>query len=135
MLDKELFDLFLGNPFDWDKDFYSFNRDEKDMHPYSIVENAKGGYVITHNILGINKEDLTLSKETEKGVTYLLINGKTKDSVTGKTYSINSRIALDGDALDLNTISAKTQNGLLYITINKKIELPKTKETKRIAID
>ncbi len=130
-----MFDLFdtILNPLDWDKDFYKFNREEKDMHPYSVQVDESGNFIIVHNILGINKEDIKLTKEIEGGNTYILITGSTKDSFTGKTYSINSRFALDDKQLDLSHIKANAKNGLLYIIIpSKKIE---TKETKSIKID
>ena len=130
-----MFDLFdtILNPLNWDKDFYTFNRDEKDMHPYSVHNDENGNFIIVHNILGINKEDIKLTKETENGNTYLLLTGSTKDSVTGKTYSINSRFALDDKQLNLSSIKANAKNGLLYVVISaKKLE---TKKTKEIEID
>mgnify|MGYP003481258011 CR=1 FL=1 len=59
MIDKDL-DCIISNfinPFDWDKTLYKFNRAEKDMNPYSIV-NKKDEVIIVHNILGIDKKDL-----------------------------------------------------------------------------
>ena len=54
-------DLFSVNPFadlfDFDRHFYFFNRDEKDMYPYDVIR-KKDAIVITHNVLGIEKEDL-----------------------------------------------------------------------------
>ena len=57
-----LWDLF--DPFDFDKKFYNFNREEKDMHPYSIL-NKEDATILTHNVLGLNKEDIQLSKKKE----------------------------------------------------------------------
>ena len=57
MIDKDL-DCIISNfinPFDWDKTLYKFNRAEKDMNPYSIV-NKKDEVIIVHNILGIDKK-------------------------------------------------------------------------------
>ena len=85
-------DLF--NSFDWDKKNYRFNRDEKDMHPYSII-NKETEVIIVHNILGINKKDLKVSLTKENGSTYILIEGETKDELTEKKYSINSRFFID----------------------------------------
>lgn len=126
-----LVDLFFS-PFDWDKKTYAFNREEKDMHPYNIQTNKERA-LISHNILGINKEDLKIKKEIENGISYLIINGKTIDDITGKEYSINSRFALDDKNLDLSKISATTKNGLLYITIPV-IKENKKKETCDIKI-
>ena len=114
-----LIDSFF--PLDWDKKAYSFNREEKDMHPYSYSQNEKAT-IITHNIVGIDKEDLKISTEYVNGVAQIIITGKTKDSITGKEYSINSKFTLDENKLDLSKIKATAKNGLLYITIPNKIK-------------
>ena len=85
-------DLF--NSFDWDKKNYKFNRDEKDMHPYSIIDNEKE-VIIVHNVLGIDKKDLKISLNKENGNTYILIEGKSIDELTKKEYSISSKFAID----------------------------------------
>ena len=118
--------------FDWDKKNYKFNREEKDMHPYSIKTGEKE-VLITHNILGIDKKDLKITTESENGVTFILIKGKTKDTITDKEYSINSRFNININELDLTGIKATAKNGLLYITIpTKKKEIKK--ESKNIEI-
>ena len=133
MFDED-FNILIDSlfPFDWDKKNYKFNREEKDMHPYSLKTTDKE-VIITHNILGIDKQDLKITRESENGITFILITGKTKDTITGKEYSINSRFNIDINKLDLSGIKATTKNGLLYITIptNKK-ELKK--ESKNIEI-
>ena len=124
---KEFDDIFdlLFPTFDWDKKSYKFNREEKDMHPYSI-KNGEKEVLITHNILGIDKQDLKITKESENGTTFILIKGKTKDAITEKEYSVDSRFALDDSQLDLSLIKATVKNGLLYITIpTKKKEIKK----------
>lgn len=127
--DFDFLDLF--NPFGFDKSFYKFNRDEKDMRPYSILNDKENKIVtITHNVLGLNKEDIKLQKKTEKGVSYIVISGSTVDSVTGKTYTINSRFSVDEDTLDLSKASSTAKNGLLYIKIPyKKVEKKDEKES------
>ena len=119
-------------PLDWDKKNYKFNREEKDMHPYTIKYGEKEMF-ITHNILGIDKKDLKITNESENGKTFISIKGKTKDAVTGKEYSIDSRFALDESQLDLSGIQAMAKNGLLYITIPTKKKETK-KESKNIEI-
>lgn len=127
MFDSELID-FLFEPFDWDKKSYKFNREEKDMHPYSIIKNDKET-IITHNVLGINKEDLKLTRKNENGDSYIVIEGKTKDELTNKEYSVSSRFALDESQLDLSGIKSSVKNGLLYIVIpNKKNKKLKKEE-------
>lgn len=112
-------DLF--NSFDWDKKNYRFNRDEKDMHPYSII-NKETEVIIVHNILGINKKDLKISLTKEDGSTYILIEGETRDELTEKKYSINSRFLINADKLDIKNVTSTTKDGLLYITIPLKSE-------------
>ncbi len=121
-----LLDLFF--PLNWDKKAYAFNRDEKDMHPYSI-QRDDNNVIITHNILGVDKKDLKVSLETVDKVISININGKTKDKITGKEYSVNSNFYLDPASLDINGIKTFASNGLLYMIIPK-LELPKTKPTK-----
>ena len=116
MLDFDnLFDFDeLFNSFDWDKKNYKFNRDEKDMHPYSIIDNEKE-VIIVHNVLGIDKKDLKISLNKESGNTYISIEGKSIDELTKKEYSISSRFALDTTQLDIKNITSTMKNGLLYI--------------------
>ncbi len=131
MFDSELID-FLFEPFDWDKKSYKFNREEKDMHPYSIIKNDKET-IITHNVLGINKEDLKLTRKNENGNSYIVIEGKTKDELTNKEYSVSSRFVLDKSQLDLSGIKSSIKNGLLYIIIPNK-EDKKLKKEEQIEI-
>jgi HSP20 family protein len=130
MFDFDFDDLF--NSFDWDKKNYKFNRDEKDMHPYSIINNKKET-IIVHNILGIDKKDLKISLNKENGNTYILIEGKSIDELTKKEYSISSRFAIDGSQLNIKNITSTMKNGLLYITIPLKQE-EKTSEKINIEI-
>lgn len=123
-------DLF--NSFDWDKKNYKFNRDEKDMHPYSIINNEKE-VIIVHNVLGIDKKDLKISLNKENGNTYILIEGKSIDELTKKEYSISSKFAIDAAQLNIKNISSTMKNGLLYIVIPLKKE-EKLKENIQINI-
>ena len=118
------FDIF--NPFDWDKEFYKFNRTEKDMNPYSVY-NTETGMILTHNVLGINKDDLKISTKTENHTSFIVIEGKSKDEITGKEYSINSRFSVDKSKMDIEKAKCSMKNGLLYINIPYKSE-QKSKE-------
>lgn len=132
MLSNNMIDLFV-NPFGWDKEFYKFNRFEKDMNPYSIKEDKKNGRVIlTHNILGIDKKDLNIVVEPENGNDYLIISGKTTDEITGKEYSIKSKFYVPFD-YDTDKLEAEAKNGLVYITIPFKKEVLENK-TKTIIV-
>lgn len=119
MFDFDLDDLF--NSFDWDRKNYKFNRDEKDMHPYSIINNKKET-IIVHNVLGVDKKDLKISLEKENGNSYIVIEGKSIDGTTKKEYSISSRFAIDSSRLDIKNAVSTMKNGLLYITIPLKPE-------------
>ena len=130
--DLMLWDLL--DPFDFDKNFYNFNREEKDMHPYSIL-NKEDATILTHNVLGLNKKDIQLSKKKENGIAYIVIAGKTTDEVTGKTYSINSRFSVDENKVDLSKVSSTMKNGLLYITIPYKKEDKEAQKESFIKID
>lgn len=132
MLNDDFLTLFI-DPLTWDKDSYKFNREEKDMRPYSVT-NTKKDTIIVHNVLGIDKKDLKLTMKSAKEGIFLLIEGKTKDSLTGKEYSINSTFQLDDSQLDLTKITSKMENGLLYIIIPNKEELPKQPQTFRIEV-
>lgn len=122
----------LFNSFDWDKKNYKFNRDEKDMHPYSIIDNEKE-VIIVHNVLGIDKKDLKISLNKENGNTYILIEGKSIDELTKKEYSISSKFVVDATQLNIKDISSTMKNGLLYIIIPLKKE-EKLKENIQIDI-
>lgn len=125
---------FLVSPFDWDKEFYRFNRWEKDMNPYSIKYDKENGKVImSHNILGIDKKDLSVTVKPENGKNYLVISGKTVDEVTGKEYSVNSRFYISND-YDVDKMKAEARNGLVYITIPYKKEVLEDK-TKVINVE
>lgn len=122
MLDKKSNDIFdlLMNPFDWDKNFYKFTRDEKDMYPYSVNHGKDGSITIVHNVVGLDKKDLKLSTKIVDGKGWIIIEGQTEDEVTGKKYSINSKFSCDLNQCDLNKITSSMKNGLLYINIAAK---------------
>ena len=110
-----LFDAF-DDLFDFDRHFYFFFFDEKDMHPYDVTR-KKDALILTHNVCGMNKEDLKLTIKTENLKHYVVINGTSKDEITGKTYSINSRFSYDPEEVDVSKATSEMKNGLLYITI------------------
>ena len=61
LYNDDFLDWAFINPLNWEKDFYKFTRDEKDMYPYSINKNKDGSITIVHNIVGLDKKDLKLS--------------------------------------------------------------------------
>lgn len=120
-------DLF--NPLDFDRKFYKFNRDEKDMNPYSVYETKeKDAITVVHNVLGLNKKDVKIAIKNENGKTFIVINGKTVDSITEREYSISSRFSVDTTVLDISKAVSTMNNGLLYITIPQR-KKPAAKES------
>ena len=127
-----IFDAF-DNLFDFDRHFYFFNRDEKDMHPYDIIR-KKDALVLTHNVCGMNKEDLKINIKTENLKHYIVIAGTSKDEVTNKTYSINSRFSFNPDEIEVSKAKSEMKNGLLYITIPYKAKEEQSEDSIQIDI-
>lgn len=132
-VESDLLDLMF-NPFSWDRKSYMFNREEKDMNPYSI-KREENQVIIVHNVLGIAKEDLKLSRKVENYNSFIVIEGETIDEITGKKYSISSRFMIDTNELDMARVKSTMKNGLLYITIPM-LAKAKTKDAEEsISID
>ena len=127
-----IFDAF-DDLFDFDRHFYFFNRDEKDMHPYDIIR-KKDALVLTHNVCGMNKEDLKINIKTENLKHYIVIAGTSKDEVTNKTYSINSRFSFNPDEIEVSKAKSEMKNGLLYITIPYKAKEEQSEDSIQIDI-
>lgn len=124
--------LSIFNPFLWDKDVYQFNRLEKDMKPYSVHKNDNG-VTLVHNVVGVDKKDLSVRLIEENGMSKLVIEGETEPSLDSpkSKYSVHSEFILDNNK-KIEDISSKLENGLLYITIN--YEEPKEGSIKTIDI-
>lgn len=122
----------LFNPFAWNKEVYQFNRLEKDMKPYSVHKNDNG-VTLVHNVVGVDKKDLSVKLIEENGMSKLVIEGETEPSLDSpkSKYSVHSEFILDNNK-KIEDISSKLENGLLYITIN--YEEPKEGSIKTIDI-
>lgn len=122
----------LFNPFAWNKEVYQFNRLEKDMKPYSVHKNDNG-VTLVHNVVGVDKKDLSVRLIEENGMSKLVIEGETEPSLDSpkSKYSVHSEFILDNNK-KIEDISSKLENGLLYITIN--YEEPKGGSIKTIDI-
>lgn len=121
MFDSDFLD-FIMEPVNWDRKSYAFNREEKDMHPYT-VHTTKDYTTIVHNVTGIDKKDLKMVIKADSNGKFLVIEGKTTDIITNKQYTISSTFQLDDTQLDIRKVTSRMSNGLLYITIpNKKEE-------------
>lgn len=114
---------FLFNFLDWDRDFYAFNRPTKDMYPYEIVR-KDNKCTIVFNIVGISKENISVSFDKARTIDYLVISGENKNEITGKNYSVNARFVIDSN--EVKEIEWYVQDGLLYVNILYRIpEKPK----------
>ena len=97
--------------FDFDRDFYRFTRNLKDMYPYEIIKK----YVV-----GLSKDDIKLTIDRDKEYDYLVIAGERKNEVTDKIYKVDSRFIINLDDIDSNGVEYKVEDGLLYIYIKFK---------------
>ncbi len=105
--------------FDFDRDFYRFTRNLKDMYPYEIIRKDNQAIVV-HNVVGLNKEDIKISIDRDNEYDYLVIAGEKKNEVTDKIYKVDSRFIIDLDDIDNSGVEYKVEDGLLYIYIKFK---------------
>lgn len=95
-----------------------------------VIEN-EGGYLVTADLPGVNKEDIKIS--FEKG--YLTIEASRKNPENVKYY-LNERpmhfkkTIYFNDELDGEEVKAKYENGILAVTLKKS-----TKSAKSIMIE
>lgn len=116
-----LFDL------DFDKEFYRFTRNLKDMYPYEIVRKDNQATII-HNVVGLSKDDIKISLEREGKIDYLVISGEKKNEITDKIYKVDSRFTINVDEITEEGIEWEVKDGLLYVYIAfKKPEKPDIK--------
>ncbi len=110
---QNLFDVLFDN------DFYGFSRMVRDKRPYQIVKN-EGATIIIHNVTGIDEKDISVKiRAVDDRNSYVEITGETKDDyITEEAYSIKSRFTIKHN--DVEKITKKTKNGILYLTIKWK---------------
>lgn len=107
--------------FDFDRDFYRFTRNLKDMYPYEIIKRDNDNEVIVvHNVVGLSKDDIKISVDRDNEYDYLVIAGERKNEVTDKIYKVDSRFIINLDDIDSNGVEYKVEDGLLYIYIKFK---------------
>jgi HSP20 family molecular chaperone IbpA len=105
--------------FDFDRDFYRFTRNLKDMYPYEIIRRDNDNEVIVvHNVVGLSKDDIKISVDRDNEYDYLVIAGERKNEVTDKIYKVDSRFIVNLDDISENGIEYEVKDGLLYIYIN-----------------
>ncbi len=107
--------------FDFDRDFYRFTRNLKDMYPYEIIRRDNDNEVIViHNVVGLSKDDIKISVDRDNEYDYLVIAGERKNEITDKIYKVDSRFIINLDDIDSNGVEYKVKDGLLYIYIKFK---------------
>lgn len=103
--------------FDFDKEFYNFTRPVKDISPHEIIR-RDDQVIIVHNALGVDSDDIKVDVNKLYGKHYLTLFGETKNSVSGKNYSFNSRFLIDVDSV--KDVEWEVKDGLLYVTLQYK---------------
>ena len=112
---------------DFDKEFYRFTRNLKDMYPYEIIRKDNRATII-HNVVGLSKDDIKISLEREGKIDYLVISGEKKNEITDKIYKVDSRFTINVDEITEEGIEWEVKDGLLYVYITfKKPEKPSIK--------
>ncbi len=104
------FDLFFDRP------FYRFQRDLKDMYPYEVVR-KDNQVIIVHNVVGLSRNDINIKLERDERYDYLVISGEKKNEITNKIDKVDSRFKINLKQLDKDGIEWKVEDGLLYIYI------------------
>jgi len=134
-----MFDDFMSDPFD---SFFS-NLPQPQATPTLMrtdIKEDEAGYEIVIDLPGFQKENVTA--ELKDGI--LKINAKTSAENEEKTGTFLrrerftgqcSRQFYVGEDVEEADIKAKFENGLLQITVPKKVEQPKLEEPRTIAIE
>lgn len=115
------FDLFFDRP------FYRFQRELKDMYPYEVVK-KDNQVILVHNVVGLGKNDINIKLERDERYDYLVISGEKKNEITNKIDKVDSRFKINLKQLDKDGIEWKVEDGLLYIYIT--YQKPKQPEIK-----
>ena len=129
----DLFDDFDGL---FSSLYNRFNRPVRDMSPYAVYKSPGKGFIVVCNTLGIDKEDLSVNIEKEKGRPFpiLKIKGKTEIQKINFANSVDLAIQLKLDS-DIKDIKYEMKNGLTIIYIATKVEEVPTVEAKYVEND
>ena len=116
----------------FNKLYSTFSRPVKDQRPFSVYTHDKG-YIIVVNTLGIDKKDLSVNIQYEKGNKYpiLCINGKSEIENINFTNQVNLRIRMNF-AEKVETLSYECKNGLTLVYLKVKREEPEKLEATAI---
>lgn len=118
----------FGNFDDFDDIFgrlyNNFNRPVKDMKPFKAFKVDDKGYIIVCNTLGMNKDNLQVHIEREKGRPYpiLKIKGETSIERINFTNSVDLGIQLKFDE-EIEEVHYEVKDGLTTVYIKLKEEV------------
>lgn len=104
------FDLYFDRP------FYRFQRELKDIYPYEVVR-KDNQIILVHNVVGLGKNDINIKLERDERYDYLVISGEKKNEITNKIDKVDSRFKINLKQLDKDGIEWRVEDGLLYIYI------------------
>lgn len=118
MADKLLKTFVYDNPFS----VVTINQ-EKEKHNFStrhwqaIVKDDKA--ILVYDVHGFGSEDLKITKQSEDGVPYIVIEGKTKNEILDCEMEIKTRWAIPYKQFKKPT--KKIENGMLYIFVEPEV--------------
>lgn len=135
-MDMDMFNLFDDFENMFSRLYSRFNRPCLDQSPYSVYKAAGKGYIIVCNTLGIDKENLSVNIEKEKGRAYpiLRIRGKTEMPKINFSNSVDLAIQLKLDS-EITDVKYELKNGLTIVYIAVKVEEIPKMEAKYIEDD
>lgn len=108
--------FFYDNPFS----LTTINQ-EKCKHNFStrhwqeIIKDDKA--ILAYDLHGINPDDLKVIKTSEDGVSYITIEGKTKNEILDCEIEVKTRWAIPYKQFKKPT--KKVENGILYIFVEQ----------------
>jgi len=127
-------DFLLFDDFDniFNKLTNSFTRPVKDQQPFSVYSDAKG-YIVVCNTLGIDKGDITVNLNKEKGSPYPVLSIKGESKIEKINFSNIVNLSIRLRILEtVESLSFETKNGLTLIYLKVKHEQTKTLNAKYI---
>lgn len=100
-----------------------YTRPVREVSAYTVYKAPGKGYIVVCNTLGIDKNDLSVNIEKEKGRPYpiLKVKGKTDIEKINFSNSVDLAIQLKLDE-EINDVKYEMKNGLTIIYIAVKIE-------------
>lgn len=102
--------------------FNKFNRPVRDQSPYCIYKADGKGFIVVCNTLGIDKNDISVNIEKNKGRGYpsLRVKGSTEIEKIKFQNSVDLAILLRLDE-QIEDVSYEVKNGLTIVYIKVKI--------------